>query len=175
MILPIILYGNPILSEASKPVPKDYGLEELVRNMYETLHATKGVGLAAVQVGIPYRLFITNYTSEKEEEFIEVFVNPKIIRKWSLSTFEVEGCLSFPGIAVQVERRYKVELSYEDMLGHSFTKIFSGTKARIIQHEMDHVDGRYFIDNLEYADRMPLNSYLEKIKNKDVNIHYDFI
>jgi len=176
MILKIVLYGNPILSKISKPVDRKYPLEELIQNMYETLHATKGVGLAAVQVGVPYRLFITDFTLENGEEFKEVFINPKIIREWGNPITLVEGCLSFPGIAVEIKRKRNVELSYEDIEGKHFTKIFTGIRARIIQHEMDHVEGRYFIDNLDYVDRMSITDKIEKIKNRELSeVNYQVI
>ena len=167
MILKIILYGNPLLTKISKPVNREYPLNILIRDMYETLHATKGVGLAAVQVGVPYRLFITDFT-ENGEEFKEVFINPKIIREWGNPVALVEGCLSFPGIAAEIKRKRNVELSYEDIEGKHFTKIFTGVQARIIQHEMDHVEGRYFIDNIEYVDRMSIISNLSKIENREL-------
>lgn len=175
MILPIVIYGNPILHKISKPVNREFPLEQLIRDMYETLHITKGVGLAAVQIGVPHRLFITDFKSEEGEELVEVFINPKIIREWGSRFKFEEGCLSFPGINVEIIRKSTIELSFENIEGKHFTQIFKGIKARIIQHEMDHIEGRYFIDNLEYIERMSIIDQLSKIENREFELNYNVI
>lgn len=180
MILPIYAYGDPVLRKECEEITPDYpNLKELVANMYETMYASNGVGLAAPQIGLPIRLFVVDAASflEDEEgdgpkEFKRTFINPYIIeedgKKWD---FE-EGCLSIPQIREKVSRHPKIRLEYQDEDFNWHEEEFDGMIARIIQHEHDHIDGILFIDHINPLKRRLLKGKLNDITAGKVNIDY---
>ena len=175
MIHPIVIYDDPTLKQVSEEIPyqKFPKIEELVDDMFETMHKANGIGLSAIQIGIPLRIFVIEAHLENENfHFRETFINPKMIRKWGNKVKLTEGCLSVPQIFAQVERNETIELSYYDSNWKFHTKIFKGLKSRIIQHEYDHLEGILFIEHLDNMWKKIIESPLETIKNKNIEIPY---
>jgi len=178
MILPIIVYGNPILRKVSENITPEYPkLKELIADMWETLYFTDGVGLAAPQIGLNIRMFLIDSDVFTEDEpsckgFKKVFINAKILKTsgddWSFS----EGCLSVPTIREDVLRPSKVKIQYQDENFKTFTEEYDGLRARIIQHEYDHLEGKLFIDKINMLRRKLLNKKLSNISIGKVDIHY---
>jgi peptide deformylase len=146
-VLHIIKYPHPVLRFDSSPVRTiDDELRTRVRAMFDLMYENRGVGLAANQVGLPYRFFILNVTSDpsrKESEL--VFINPEIIKRHSTMTGE-EGCLSFPGLYGEVPRAKRIRVRAFDITGNEFIQDADELLGRAIQHENDHLSGKLFID-----------------------------
>ena len=143
MILPIYIYGQPVLRKESEDITPDYpGLAELIPNMFETLTASDGVGLAAPQIGKNIRMFV----AEADDDVRRVFINPQIIATSDDSVPYEEGCLSVPQVYENIMRPSKVTVQAQDQNGKKFTLEAEGLLARIVQHENDHLDGVIFID-----------------------------
>jgi len=177
MILPIRAYGDPVLKKVAQDIePGHPGLEQLIADMFETMYAANGVGLAAPQVGQGIRLFIVDASPFGEEgedgepaeepalkDFKRVFINPYIVEEegeeWS---FE-EGCLSIPNIREEVRRQPRIVLQYQDEKFVEREEEFDGFAARVIQHEHDHVDGILFTDHLPPLRRRLLRNRLRDI------------
>lgn len=184
MILPVVAYGDPILKKEAEEIDKNYpDLSQLIEDMYETMYQASGVGLAAPQIGRSIRLFIVDGTSFAEDEehdpkakgmedFKKVFINPIIEEeegeKWGFT----EGCLSIPTIREEVFRKEKVVLSYYDENWNLKEETFEGYKARIIQHEYDHLDGVLFTDHLSPLKKRLLTKKLQNISKGDVEADY---
>lgn len=145
----ILPYPHPALRWKSKQIQEiNDDLRRVVEEMFSLMYAAKGIGLAANQVGLPYRLFILNLSSDpdaKDEEI--VFINPEILKRKG-STEGEEGCLSFPGMYGQVKRAAKVEIEAFDLKGECFGYSLDDLAARAVQHETDHLDGVLFIDRM---------------------------
>jgi peptide deformylase len=154
----IVLYPHPALRWKSKPIQEiNEDLRRVVAEMFQLMYAAKGIGLAANQVGLPYRLFIMNLTgdpAEKDEEI--VFINPEILKRKGTTEGE-EGCLSFPGMYGQVKRAAKVEIEAFDLNGECFEYSLDELAARAVQHECDHLDGDLFIDRMSETGRRELD------------------
>jgi len=167
MILPIVAYGDPVLKKKAEKISQDYpGLSELIDNMYETMYRSRGVGLAAPQIGLSIRLFVTDGAPFEEEEvlkFKQVFINPVILEEdgepWKFN----EGCLSIPSVREDVKRPERIQIEYYDEKWKKHKRYFQGLAARIIQHEYDHIEGILFTDRIS-----PLRKRL--IKNKLLDI-----
>lgn len=157
-MLKIQLLGSSVLREESTDIEEsefDSSLKELIEKMFKTMKKAKGVGLAAPQIGINKRLFVTAAPGDENR----VFINPKII-SYSIQTSTMEeGCLSIPGIWCDVVRPQKVVVSAYDTDGKEFTLKASGYLARVIQHEYDHLNGKVFID---YGDEETKKKALKK-------------
>lgn len=175
MILPIYLYGHPILRKKTSEITMDYpDLQELINNMFETMYHDQGVGLAAPQVGKPIRLFVVDTAPYQEaypesEIFKGIFINPLIEEEFGDDFIFNEGCLSIPEIHADVTRKSEIRISYLDENGTQQRKSFKGITARVIQHEYDHLEGRIFIDHLPPLKKMVLKRKLTDIstgKNK---------
>lgn len=147
-ILPIRIFGDPVLRERGRPVT-DFGpsLQSLIADMTETMNAAHGAGLAAPQVGVPLRMFIYDIG-----DGVAVVCNPELSDFEGASYYE-EGCLSLPGVYVDIERPETVTCTWQDASGASFTERVTGFMARVYQHEMDHCDGQWFIDHAERKER----------------------
>ncbi|HTU25534.1 MAG TPA: peptide deformylase [Pirellulales bacterium] len=145
----IIQYPHPTLRYVSKPLRRvDAELHRLVREMFDLMYAAKGIGLAANQVDLPYRLFVLNLESDpaaRDEEF--VFINP-VLRSHHGSAEAEEGCLSLPNLYGDVRRPERVVLNAFNLSGEEVTMPLDGLFARAAQHEVDHLDGVLFIDRL---------------------------
>ena len=145
----IVLYPHPALRFKSVPVTEiTPQLRSTVRQMFDLMYAAEGIGLAANQVGLPYRLFIMNLTGKREEADQEhVFINPEIVKRKGTQEAE-EGCLSFPKLYGDVRRSEEIVVEAYDLEGQGFELTVDDLASRAIQHETDHLDGRLFIDRL---------------------------
>lgn len=144
MILKIITIENPILRKKAKKIEKiDDEIKRLAEDMLETLKNSNGVGLAAPQLGKSIRLIVVSYG---EKDYI--FINPEIIKREG-EDLDIEGCLSIPGIEIPVKRAEKILLRYQNLKGRPLMIEVSGILARIIQHEIDHLDGILIVDKIE--------------------------
>ena len=154
----IVLYPHPALRWKSKPIQEiNENLRQIVAEMFKLMYAAKGIGLAANQVGLPYRLFIMNLTGDPEEKDEEiVFINPEILKRKGTTEGE-EGCLSFPGMYGQVKRAAKVDIEAFDLNGECFEYSLDELAARAVQHECDHLDGVLFIDRMPETGRRELD------------------
>ena len=153
MILPIYLYGQPVLRKEAEEIENTPELKQFIADMYETLAQAEGVGLAAPQVGKAWRLFIVdgNELAEDYPEckgFKRTFINPELIEESEETCSYSEGCLSLPGISENVVRPVSVRLRYQDEDFQEHEETFSGFAARIVQHEYDHLEGHVFTDRI---------------------------
>lgn len=167
MILPIYIYGQPVLRKMTSDIdPENYpGLNELIDNMFETMYNADGVGIAAPQVGLEDRIFVVDLSPLASEEhpeyngFKKVFINAHITeRNGELVSIE-EGCLSIPGVHEKVSREDEIRIKYLDENLQPRDEIYSGYPARVIQHEHDHLDGILFVDKVS-----PLRKRMNKSK-----------
>jgi peptide deformylase len=180
MILPIYAYGTSVLRKESDEIDRDYsGLEQLINDMFETMDKAKGVGLAAPQIGKNIRLIVVDtklmsedFPEQNLEEFREVFINPIIEEEFGEELSFREACLSLPRISEEIRRPSKIIMSYFDKDWNLQEKEFTGIKARILQHEYDHLEGRMWIDRASPLRKKLLQSKLEKISKGDV--YYDY-
>ncbi len=178
MIFPIVAYGDPVLRKVGVEITKDYAeLSKLIDDMYETMEKSKGVGLAAPQIGKPIRLFVIDSTrmydeDEKNEGIREVFINAQMINELGKEWAYEEGCLSIPTIREDVSRKEKIKIEYYDRNFKKHTKEFTGLTARVIQHEYDHIEGKLFIDHLKPLKRSLLKGKLDKISKGNVDVEY---
>lgn len=170
MILPIVGYGASVLKQQAKDITKDYpGLTELIENMFTTMYAANGVGLAAPQIDLSIRLFVIDAEPFKEaypeaEGFKKVFINPQILEyKGEIWSDFQEGCLSLPDIHEDVARPSIVRVKYLDEDFNEHEEELTGIRARVFQHEYDHLEGKVFTDRLS-----PLRRTLLKRKLNDV-------
>jgi peptide deformylase len=186
MILPIVAYGHPVLRKVATDINADYpNLEKFIADMWETMYASNGVGLAAPQVNKDIRLFVVDtqqmydHMDEKEkkeypgdEGLKAVFINAHIVEldgeEWAYN----EGCLSIPKIREDIYRQESVTLQFVNEKFESFTKTFVGLSARVILHEYDHIEGRLFIDHLSPLKRKLMKGKLNDISKGKVNVDY---
>lgn len=148
-VLKVITYGNDILRTPTKEVIKiSAKIQKLIDDMFDTMYANNGVGLAAPQVGYDYRIFVIDDAGEKEIPRPKVFINPKIVKK-SGAINSYEGCLSFPDVYINVRRFENIVIRAKDTKGRPLTLEATGGTllARCIQHEYDHLEGNLFIDH----------------------------
>ena len=159
-LLPILEYPDPRLRERALPVTTfDEALGRLIDDMLETMYAAPGIGLSATQVNVRRRLIVIDI-SEKHDEPL-VFVNPEILIREGAAKTE-EGCLSVPGIFDQVERAAKIRVRAQDRNGAYFEREFEGMLAVCLQHEMDHLEGKLFVDYLSDIKRERIRKKLDK-------------
>ena len=159
MILDIVKYGDAVLTQRANEVTEfDENLRKLVVNMFETMYGAPGVGLAAPQVGVLKRLFVMDCSSGRNKQQKVVLINPVMETEEGEQVGE-EGCLSFPGIFVQVTRPQRVVVRAQDTDGSPFTLDIMDLEARCVAHETDHLDGELFIEYLS-----PLKRDLTKRK-----------
>jgi peptide deformylase len=150
---PIVLYPDPVLLKPTRKVERiDDDIRLLVKDMTETMYAAEGIGLAANQIGVPLRLFVADLSQWEDHEPLKVFVNP-VITDSSGRQVGSEGCLSFPGITLEIERDERVTVEALDMDGRAFTFVAEGLLARAIQHECEHLDGQVFLRNVSALKR----------------------
>ena len=170
MILPIYTYGHTVLRKETDEVEEGYeGLQQLVDDMFETLRKTEGVGLAAPQIGLPIRFMVVDLDIMADEQpefkgYLRSYINPYIEEtEGPLVPYE-EGCLSFPGIHEKVMRPSKVRVSWLDADFNEHDEWFEGFPARVMQHEIDHLDGKCFIDRMSPLRRQMLKKDLNAIQ-----------
>ena len=170
MILPIIAFGNPILRKRSVNITSDYkDLNLLINNMWETMYAAHGVGLAAPQINRNLRLFIIDTAPFVEDDTGEkpvkkVFVNPVIIEESGEEWEFNEGCLSIPEVREDIKRKSIIKIEYFDQNFNKHIEEYNGVTARVIQHEYDHINGVLFIDKIS-----PLRKRMIKGKLIDIS------
>lgn len=171
MVIPIYLYGQTVLKLKGEPIDKNYpNLAGLIENMFDTMKAADGVGLAAPQVGLSIRLFIANTSVLYEEDdpkieraINQVFINP-IVKELESELWKYEeGCLSIPDVRAEVIRNTQIEIEYYDIDFVKHTKTFDGIEARVILHEFDHINGVLFIDKINPLKKKMIQSKLSKI------------
>jgi peptide deformylase len=163
MILPIVKYGDPVLQQEGDEVNNiDGKLAEFTQNMFETMYGAKGCGLAAPQVALSKKLFVMDVSAGKDAKERIVCINPQIVETKGTVVSE-EGCLSFPGIYIEVERPEIVTVSAIDINGKEFTFEVDGLAARCVLHETDHINGKVFI---EYLNPLKRDLLKRKIKKK---------
>lgn len=178
MILPVYVYGNPILKEKTKIVDKNYpDLNILIDNMFETMYKADGVGLAAPQVGLALRLFVidTDVMSKDDESlkgFKKCFINPKIVEETGEEWLYNEGCLSLPTLREDVKRKPNIHITYYDENFSLYDEWIDGVRARVIQHEYDHLEGVLFSDKLSAFKRRLIKGKLKDIAKGDVERNY---
>jgi peptide deformylase len=179
MKYPILAYGDPILKRKAGAIdPAEYPhIKQLAEDMFETMYAARGVGLAAPQIGLSMRLFVVDATPFADDEpelkdFKKVFINATILEEngeeWAFN----EGCLSIPDIREDVYRKAVVRLSYYDADWKHYEETFKGLAARVIQHEYDHIDGKLFTDKLSPLRRRLIEKKLNDISKGIVDVEY---
>ncbi len=165
-VLPIRLYGDPVLREKAGEITRvDNSIIELVRDMFDTLKEAQGLGLAANQVGVLKRVFVVNLSHVKEGESPFAIINPVMQDKTGEIIGE-EGCLSIPGIYEDVLRAQKVTFKGLDLSGKEIIIQGEDLLSRVMQHELDHLNGILFIDHLSKIKREQLDIKLNKISEK---------
>ena len=178
MILPVFAFGQPVLKKRATDINKDYeGLESLINNMWETMYAAHGVGIAAPQIGVSVRLFIIDSIQIMEEEkkaegIKKVFINAQIIEETGELWSYEEGCLSIPNIRGEVERQQKVRIQYLDENFEKHDEIYEGINARVIQHEYDHIEGVLFVEKLKPLKKKLIQRKLNDIKTGKAKADY---
>lgn len=170
MILPIYIYGQPVLRKVSQDITQDYpNLKGLIADMFETLTESDGVGLAAPQIGLNIRLVVIDLDVLSDDmpeykDFKKAYINPHILEydDSNVDSSE-EGCLSFPGIHESVKRPTRIHVKYHDEDFNEHDEWIEGYLARVMQHEFDHLDAKLFIDRVS-----PLRKQLIKSKLKAI-------
>jgi peptide deformylase len=185
MILPIVGYGDPVLRKKGDEITAEYpNLKQLIEDMFDTMYRAHGVGLAAPQIGLAIRLFVIDTTpfseneelSKQEQEeldgFKKVFINAKILKEegglWAFN----EGCLSIPGIHEDVVRHDKITIEYYDENFKKQTEEFDGLRARVIQHEYDHIEGILFTDKISSLKKRLNEKRLKNIMEGKTSVDY---
>ena len=178
MILPIYVYGQPVLREEAKDIDKDYpNLKELITNMHETMDRADGVGLAAPQVGLPIRVVVVNLDVLSDDMpefkgFRRAYINPHILETGEEEVSMEEGCLSLPGIHESVKRPTKIHVKYRDEEMNEHDEWVEGYLARVMQHEFDHLDGTMFIDHLSALRKQMVRGKLNNMVKGKVRCAY---
>ena len=179
MILPIVAYGSNVLRSQCKEIDSSYSnLNQLIENMFETMYAASGVGLAAPQINKSIRLFIVDTSPFKDDDSPDhvvckkIFINPKITsitgESWSFS----EGCLSIPEVREDVKRLSEITIEYFDKDFNQHTEIYDGLNARVILHEYDHIEGILFVDKISPLRKRMIKGKLKDISNGTLNANY---
>ena len=185
MILPIVSYGSSVLKKTAKEITSDYpNLSELIANMWETMYAANGVGLAAPQIGLSIRVFVIDASPFVDEEnmsvkeietintFKKVFINPKIIsEEGNLWDFN-EGCLSIPDVREDISRKEKISINFFDENFVPQKLKLNGLAARVVQHEFDHIEGILFTDHLSSLKKRLIKNRLSLISKGDITVDY---
>ena len=180
MILPIYIYGHPVLRKITEDIdPDNYPkLKELIDNMFETMYLADGVGLAAPQIGLTDRIFVVDLSPVASEEhpefrdFKRVFINAHIIERSGELELIEEGCLSIPGIDEKVPREGEIRIAYLDENLQRHEETYTGFMARVIQHEYDHLDGVLFVDKISPLRKRMVKSKLTNMEKGKVSCDY---
>ncbi len=176
MVVPIVLYGIPVLRQKARPADlRDPQLPQLITNLWDTMRAADGVGLAAPQIGVSLQVFVVDaepLQDPGEPPFRGVFINPEILDYDPTQVPHEEGCLSMPGIRETIYRPRAIRLHYWDLEGGPYEVTYHGIVARIIQHEYDHLQGKLFIDYLSPLRRQLLRGRLRRLQAGQVETSY---
>lgn len=184
MILPIRAFGDAVLRKDCVPIDKNYpDLKGIIANMFETLESANGIGLAAPQIGLDIRLFVVDVSPLAEDEdyehiadelkvFRKVFINAEVLEESGEEWKFNEGCLSIPDVREDVKRKSNVKIEYLDENFQKHTETFSDIRARVIQHEYDHIEGILFTDHLSALKKKMVKGKLAKISKGEVHVNY---
>ena len=176
MIYPIVAYGDPVLRKKAVEIEKgSIEINELANDMFETMYNANGVGLAGPQIGKPIRIFVVDASPMEDEsmqDFKKGFVNPVMLEESGIEWSFEEGCLSIPDIRQEVNRKPQLKIRYFDENWEEHEEVFDGLKARIIQHEYDHIEGVLFTDHLSPFKKRLLKSKLANISKGNINVEY---
>lgn len=178
MILPIYVYGQPVLRKVAEDIASDYpNLKELIANMFETMERADGVGLAAPQIGLPIRVVTITLDPLSDEHpefknFNRAYINPHIIEVSGEEVAMEEGCLSLPGIHEAVKRGNKIQVKYMDEEFVEHEEEVEGFLARVMQHEFDHLDGKMFIDHISPLRKQMIKGKLNAMLNGKARSSY---
>ncbi|MGB0887794.1 MAG: peptide deformylase [Vicingaceae bacterium] len=180
MILPIVAYGDPVLRKETEEIEKDYpDLNILIEDMFETMYAAKGVGLAAPQIGKAIRLFIVDASGFNEDgeypelaDFKRVYINPIIVEETGKEWKFEEGCLSIPGIREDVSRKPNVVIEYYNEKFELIEETLDGLAARVVQHEYDHIEATLFTDHINPLKKRLIKGKLNDIAKGNVQVGY---
>ena len=193
MVLPIVVYGDPVLRKVAQDIDANYeGLAQFIKDMFETMYKANGLGLAAPQVGKSIRLFVIDatpfaerdeddeegeekFTSEQLEQlrnFKKVFINPRMLEETGDEWKFNEGCLSIPKINEDVSRPEKITIEYYDEHFTKHVESYDNVIARVIQHEYDHIEGKLFTDRISAFKRKMISGKLNDIANGKVHPNY---
>ena len=184
MILPIRAYGDPVPRKKAKEISQEYPeIDVLIANMFETMKDARGIGLAAPQIGLDIRLFIVDVRALADDEdyfdiaeelksFRKVFINAKIIEETGNEWKFNEGCLSIPDIREDVLRKETITIEYFDENFVKHTDTYSDIRARVIQHEYDHIEGVLFTDKLSALKKKIIKGKLNRISEGNVSVNY---
>jgi peptide deformylase len=163
MIYPIVKFGNPVLEKpAEKVMVFDEDLKKLVEDMFESMYAARGVGLAAPQIGIPRRIAVVDVTFKEDPDAQLVLINPEIIHKEGRHK-QSEGCLSIPDFRENVSRALVVTIRAQDLTGKVFEKTGDDLLARAFQHETDHLNGKLYISHISALKRDLIKRKIRKL------------
>lgn len=185
MILPIVGYGDPVLRKKGENITAEYpNLKQLIKDMFETMYNAYGVGLAAPQIGLAIRLFVVDASAFADSEdvsvqekanlenFKKVFINPTILKEegglWAFN----EGCLSIPDVREDVVRHDTITIEYYDENFQKHTEVFDGLRARVIQHEYDHIEGILFTDKISSLKKRLNEKRLKNIMEGKIRTDY---
>lgn len=180
MIRPVCIYGSSVLRKVAQDITPEYpNIKELINDMFETMYHSDGVGLAAPQIGLSIRLFVIDATpfeedDEEVKDFKRVFINAKIVERSGEKKLFNEGCLSIPNLREDVERDDVIRMQYLDENFEPHEEVFSGIRARIVQHEYDHLEGILFTDKVSPIRRQLLRNKLAGITKGRFSIDYKF-
>lgn len=180
MILPIYIYGHPVLRKVAKDIdPENYpNLKELIENMYETMYNAEGVGLAGPQVGLEDRIFVVDLSPLADDDhpefndFRKVFINAQIVERTGDIEVIDEGCLSIPDINEKVPRESEIRIKYLDENLEPHDEVYKGFMARVIQHEYDHIEGILFIDKISPLRKRMIRGKLSNMEKGKVRCDY---
>jgi len=178
MVLPIYAYGQPVLKKVASPIGEDYPeLPQLIENMWETMTAAHGVGLAAPQIGLSIRLFVVDSTPAVDEEKNEtgirkVFINAVILEESGPEWSYEEGCLSIPNVRGDIDRKEKIRIQYQDENFVKHIEEYEGINARVIQHEYDHIEGILFTEKLKPVKKALVRRKLDNIRKGNARPDY---
>ncbi len=186
MLLPVVAYGHPVLRKVAGDLTPDYPeLQKLIDDMWETMYAASGVGIAAPQIGKAVRLFLIDTVQivegfdeadkkefPNEEPVKGVFINAQKVEESGEPWAYNEGCLSIPKVREDVRRAERVTLRYQDEAFQEHTRTFHGITARVILHEYDHIDGKLFIDHLPPLKKRLIKKRLDDIAAGKVKTDY---
>lgn len=178
MILPVYIYGSPVLRKVAREVEQDEeSIEQFIQNLWETMHHSDGIGLAAPQVGQSSQIFVVDGTPlEKDDpalkDFKMTFINPEIIERYGDDKTYEEGCLSIPEIREEIVRPEKIKIRWFDSNFTFHEEEFGGIGARIIQHEYDHLQGILFTDKVAPLKKRMLRGKLNAIAKGKFDVKY---
>lgn len=176
-VLPVYIYDDPVLRKKAKAIRgADENITTLARDMFETMHKAGGVGLAANQVGSLHRIIVVDISVMEETKEVApiALLNPEVVQEDGLWLIE-EGCLSIPGIREEVERAEKIRVRYRDLEFKDQLLEADGLMARVILHEIDHLNGVLFIDHIGAVRRKLLRGRLNKLRRGEVEVDYPIV